>query len=191
MKDKLFILGKIVGLLVFILAFSLMGIASGKPIMILAYAGFFIIVMFLIFLFVRKNQRHFEIISQGNQTLSKVIGIVMVLIAVAVPVLAITNLQFVELGIEALSFGLIAIILGVTLALVAGGVFAVYLMNRAGSTKLHKILGYLIIFILSAVPALLVIPHDRTTTGIGSIYYVTMFVAILSWWGLSLYLNKD
>lgn len=191
MKDKLFILGKIVGLLVFIFAFSLMGIASGKPIMILAYAGFFIVVMFLIFLFVKRNQRHFEIISQGNRTLSRIIGIVMVLIAVAIPVLAITNLQFVELGLTAINFAVVVIIIAITLALIAGGVFAVYLMNRAGSTKLHKILGYLIVIILSAVPALLVIPHDRTTTGIGSIYYVTMFVAILSWWGLSLYLNKD
>jgi len=191
MKDKLFVLGKIIGLLIFVMAFSLLGIASGKPIMILAYAGFFLFVMFVIFLFVKRNQRHFEIISQRNRTISKIIGIVMLLAAIAIPVLSVTNLQLFELGLEKIGIGIILIVLAITLLLIAGGVFAVYLINRAGSSKLHKILGYLIIIILSAVPALFVIPHDKTTTGIGSVYYVTFLVAVLSWWGLSLYLNKE
>jgi len=141
MKDKLFVLGKIIGLLIFVMAFSLLGIASGKPIMILAYAGFFLFVMFVIFLFVKRNQRHFEIISQRNRTISKIIGIVMLLAAIAIPVLSVTNLQLFELGLEKIGIGIILIVLAITLLLIAGGVFAVYLINRAGSSKLHKILG--------------------------------------------------
>jgi hypothetical protein len=71
------------------------------------------------------------------------------------------------------------------------GVLGVYLINKDGSSRLKRILGYLIIIIASAIPALLVIPYDRSTTGIGSVYYVTVLVAVLSWWGFSLYLNKD
>ncbi len=191
MKDTLFIVGKIIGLLIFILAFSLMGVVSGRPIMILAYAGFFVVVMGIIFLFVRKNQRHFEIISQRNQTISKVIGMVMLLVAIAIPALAISNMQLFELNLEKISVGIIAIIVAITIALMAGVILGVYLINKKGSTKVNKILGYVIIILLSAVPALLVIPHDKTTTGIGSVYYVAVLVAVLTWWGLSLYLNKE
>ncbi|MFO7660553.1 MAG: hypothetical protein R6V77_06540 [Candidatus Cloacimonadaceae bacterium] len=191
MKDTLFVVGKIIGLLIFILAFSLLGIVSGRPIMILAYAGFFVVVMGIIFLFVRKNQRHFEIISQRSHTVSKIIGIVMLLAAIAIPALAISSMQLFELNLEKMGFGVIAIIIAITIALMAGVIFGVYLINKKGSTKINKVIGYLIIIILSAVPALLVIPHDKTTTGIGSVYYVAVLVAVLSWWGLSLYLNKE
>lgn len=349
MKDTLFVIGKIIGLLVFILAFSLMGITSGRPVMILAYAGFLVVVMGIIFLFVRKNQRHFELISQGNRKISKIIGIIMVIIAVAIPIVTyqmplftraaeltsfngkldtsidqlnkaelnisgietnelikvtlvdsvktnlpdsllnklnnfedtITNLanygdasqqsqnqlfdftsktsapkytrisegtetlqkqidvvqksvdslktvlgiqplndlliqaqhQALKKDIEtlnsiisttvpgdlkkAISGFTVMILLNCLLsillwaALIAGGVFAVYLINKKGSSKINKILGYLIIVIIAAVPALLVIPQDKTTTGIGSVYYVAVLVAVLSWWGASLYLNKD
>lgn len=191
MKDKIFILGKIVGLLIFILAFSMMGIASGKPIMILGYAGFFVVVMFLIFLFVRKNQRHFEIMGGGNKTIRKIIGIVMILVAVALPVFSVTNMQLFELNVQTTLFMIILIVLAITLALIAAVIFAVFLINRAGSSLIHKIIGYVIVIIASAVPALLVIPHDKTTTGIGSVYYVAMLVAVLCWWGLSLFFNKE
>lgn len=191
MKDKWFVLGRIIALLVFILAFSLMGIASGKPIMILAYAGFFIVVMLVIFLFVKKNQRHFEIISEKSRAMSRIIGIVMILAAIALPVFAVANLQLFELGMEGVGLVTLALVLLITLVLIAAVVLAVSLINKAGSTKVNRIIGYLIIIIASAIPALLVIPTDRTTTGIGSVYYVAMLVAVLSWWGLSLYSNKD
>jgi len=191
MKDSLFVVGKIIGLLIFILAFSLMGIASGRPVMILAYAGFFVVVMGIIFLFVRKNQRHFEIVSKENKAIRKIISIIMLLAAIAIPALAIANMQLFDLGVEKIGISLIAIVLAITIVLIAGVTFAVSLINKSGSSNLSKIIGYMIIVILSAVPALLVIPHDRTTTGIGSVYYVAVLVAVLSWWGFSLYLNKD
>jgi hypothetical protein len=191
MKDKWFVLGRIIALLVFILAFSLMGIASGKPIMILAYAGFFIVVMLVIFLFVKKNQRHFEIISEKSRAMSRIIGIVMILAAIALPVFAVANLQLFELGMESIGLVTLALVLIITLVLIAAVILAVSLINKAGGTKVNRIIGYLIVIIASAVPALLVIPTDKTTTGIGSVYYVAMLVAVLSWWGLSLYSNKE
>lgn len=191
MKDKLFIIGKVIGLIVFILALSLMGMASGKPIMILAYAGFFVVAMFLVFLFVRRNQRHFEIISQTNPKILKTIGIVMVLLAIALPVLIMSNMNMVDLGNAKIGIGFIMVILAITIALIISGVVGVYLINRKNSGTLYRVLGYLIIIIASAIPALMVMPYDKTTTGIGSMYYIALLVAILSWWGVTLYLNKD
>ncbi len=191
MKDKLFIIGKVIGLIVFILALSLMGMASGKPIMVLAFAGFFAIVMFFFFQFVKRNQRHFEIISQSNPKVMKALGIVIMLVAIATPVLTIANMSIIDFGVTKVGNGILAMIIAITIALIAGGIYAAYLINKAGSTKISRILGYVIVIVLSAVPALLVIPYDRTTTGIGSVYYVATLVAILSWWGFSLYLNKD
>lgn len=191
MKDKLFIITKIIGLLVFILAFSSMGIASGKPIMILAYAAFFVIVMTGIFMFVKRNQRHFEIIAQHNPLANKIIGIALMLLGVACPSVAIANMQIFDLGATKVGFGLIGIVLASTIGLIAGCAFAVRMINKAGASKINKIIGYLIVVVLSAVPALLVMPTDRSTTGIGSVYYMAIMVAVLFWWGLSLYLNKE
>jgi hypothetical protein len=191
MKDKLFIIGKVIGLLVFILALSLMGMASGKPIMILAYAGFFVIVMFIIFQFVKRNQRHFEIISQTNPKVMKIVGVLMLLIAIAIPASVISTMQIVDLGSATVSIVMLLAILAITITLIICGILGVYLINRKNSGMLYRILGYAIIVIASAIPALMVIPHDHTTTGIGSVYYVALLVAILSWWGITLYLNKD
>jgi len=191
MKDKLFILGKIIGLLVFVLAFSLIGVASGNPLMILAYAGFFLVVMLIIFLFVRRNQRHFEIISQTSRTASKIIGIIMILLAISIPPLAVANMQIFDIGVENVGLSVIGIVLALTIALIAGGVFAVYLINRNNGNKIIRFAGYLLMIILSAIPALFVIPNDKTTTGIGSVYYLAVLVALLSWWGFSLYLSKE
>ena len=130
MKDKLFVIGKVIGLIVFILALSLMGIASGKPVMILAYAGFFVVVMFLIFLYVRKNQRHFEIISQANPKVMKVLGILLLLLAIAMPSVIMSNMQIIDTGNAKIGFGFIAAILAITIALIISGVLGVYLLNR-------------------------------------------------------------
>jgi membrane-associated HD superfamily phosphohydrolase len=191
MKDKLFVIGKFIGLVIFILAFSLMGLASGKPIMVLAYAGFFIIIMAIIFMFVKKSQRHFEIISEQNPKLRKILGIAMLLVAIILPVLAIMNMQLFELGVSTIGFGILAITLVATIVLIAGGVLAVSLINNIANSKPKKILGYILLVVLSSVPALLVIPNDRTTTGIGSVYYLAVMVAVLSWWGFNLYSNKE
>lgn len=191
MKDKLFVIGKFIGLVIFILAFSLMGLASGKPIMVLAYAGFFIIIMAIIFMFVKKSQRHFEIISEQNPKLRKILGIAMLLVAIILPVLAIMNMQMFELGVSTIGFGILAITLVATIVLIAGGVLAVSLINNIANSKPKKILGYILLVVLSSVPALLVIPNDRTTTGIGSVYYLAVMVAVLSWWGFNLYSNKE
>jgi membrane-associated HD superfamily phosphohydrolase len=191
MKDKLFVIGKFIGLVIFILAFSLMGLASGKPIMVLAYAGFFIIIMAIIFMFVKKSQRHFEIISEQNPKLRKILGIAMLLVAIILPVLAIMNMQMFELGVSTIGFGILAITLVATIVLIAGGVLAVSLINNIANSNLKKILGYILLVVLSSVPALLVIPNDRTTTGIGSVYYLAVMVAVLSWWGFNLYSNKE
>jgi hypothetical protein len=191
MKDKLFIIGKILGLLFFLAIFSFLGIASGNPVMIVAYAGFFIVVMGVIFFFVKRNQRHFEIISQANPLIGKIIGVALMLIAIASPIIAISSMQIFDIGTTAIGFGTIAIVLALTLALIAGCMFAVNLINKINSSKIHKMLGYLIVIVASAVPALMVMQHDHTTTGIGSVYYLALMVAVLFWWGFSLYQNKE
>jgi hypothetical protein len=92
---------------------------------------------------------------------------------------------------DGIGMGFLALVLGVTVIMIAGGVFAVSLINKANGKIVLKVIGYLLLAVLSAIPALMVMPHDQTTTGIGSIYYITILVAVLSWWGLNLYLNKE
>ena len=191
MKDKLFIIGKIISFIVFIFALSSMGFASGKPVMMLAYAAFILVVMFIMFLIVKRNQRHFEIINQVNPVIMKILGSILMIIAIASPVLVISNMQIIDLGMTKVGFGAIASILLITLVFIAGGGLGVKLINKSASKVINKVLGYIIIVIISALPALMVMPHDKTTTGIGTIYYLAIFVAIVSWWGVSLFLNNE
>jgi hypothetical protein len=191
MSNTWFVVRKLIAALIFILALSFMGMATGKPVMILAYAGFFVVMMFIVFLFVKRNQRHFEIISEQNQTIKKLTGFVITVIAVIAPALAISNVTVFDMGDAKPGFGLFAIVLGITIAMIAGGIFAVRMINTNLSNKAKKAIGYVIIVLLSAVPALLVMRHDRTTTGIGSVYYIALIDTILSWWGITLYLNKE
>lgn len=191
MKDKMFIIGKLLAAFIFMVVLSLMGMGTGKPIMILAYAGFFIVVMFVIFQMVRRNQRHFEVVNKQNNAVSKYLGIVLTLAGIIAPALAITKVTVFDLGTIKVGFGLFSVTLAITIGLIAGMTFAVYLINKAMGDPVKRALGYLIIIVLSAVPALCVMPFDRTTTGIGSIYYLAFIVTIISWWGISLYLNKE
>jgi uncharacterized protein YoxC len=350
MKDKMFALGKIISLIVFLFVLSMMGMASGKPIMVLAYAGFFVVVMLIVFFFVKKHQRHFEIVGSANPKIGKITGIALIILAVLIPLIVYQMQVFSRVSdtndavkkvvkstaaftddvnrVNALSNDVLAkatlldtlsgdpklveslsknykligtdlaslksmvdanakndkkvfdsseksrsyyLQLGKTLAeadsvlpdiqdpldsisvfikdkstdvsgfqsqmqvvknsitgypekvdkavsekikgiasklslllvfnlllvsllwaaLIAACVFGVYLINHRGNKLLNKVLGYLIIIIASAVPALMVIPYDRTTTGIGSIYWIAVLVAVLAWSGFNLFLNKE
>jgi hypothetical protein len=191
MKDKLFVIGKLASVIVLILVFSLMGLASGRPIMVLVFGGFFTAVMLGIFLLIKNHQRHFEIVSEQSTILPKIIGIIMLLAAIALPVMSIGSLQLFDAGSKGIGMATYAVVLVITLVVLAAGILGVYLINRPVSTKLHKALGYLIIILASAVPALMIIPYDKTTSGIGSVYYIAIMVTALSWWGISLYLNKE
>ena len=78
--------------------------------------------------------------------------------------------------------------LGVS-ALVAVSMFVVKLINKG--TVLFIIIGYIAFIILSAIPAMAVLPFDKSYNALGMVYYNAIFVAILVWYGISLFNKKE
>jgi len=191
MQDRWFVIKKLISVFVFICALSFLGIGTGKPAMIGAYAVFFLVAMYLIFFFVKRHQRHFEVVNQTPGKLKKVIGIIISVIGIILPTLIIANVQVFDMSSLKVGFGMLVIVFVMTLVLIAVAVVGIRLINKPGAGKMNKVLGYLIVIAVSAVPALVVISFDQTTTGIGSIYYVALLTTIITWWGFNLYLSKD
>ena len=60
MSDLGYKIKQILSLIVFVAVLSLLGMISGRPIMILAYGVFFLVVVAIMFYLTNKRQRHFE-----------------------------------------------------------------------------------------------------------------------------------
>ncbi len=189
MPDTWFNLKKIISLVVFIAVFSMMGLSTGRPLMVIAYAVFFMAVVFVVYLLLRNRQRHFEVTSTTNPLLKKGLGALLLLFALILPAVIITRSNLVNLPV--MNAGVIAAVFGVTIAFISLMLFAAYLINCKSTKITTLVLGYLIIIVTAAAPGLIMTGIERTTTGIGSVYYVALAVLILAWNGLGLTLNKD
>jgi lysylphosphatidylglycerol synthetase-like protein (DUF2156 family) len=83
------------------------------------------------------------------------------------------------------------VVIGIAV-LVAIGVLAVNIINNAkGKNMLPTLLGYLILIVISAVPALVISKYSGSYDTLGRTYWTALSIAILSWWGLSLVTTKE
>lgn len=175
---------------IFILAFSLMGMMTGEPYMVAVYAGVLIIVAGITFMFVRKNQRHSEISLQKSRIPKIIIGSVLCLLAIITPLLLILKSNVISIGMEVSSMMIITT-LAATLLFIGLIALAVFLINYMGDGFALRAVGYLIIIITSLIPGILMSRFDKTTSTIGSIYYVALAVLILAYNGANLILPKE
>ena len=81
-------------------------------------------------------------------------------------------------------FGIIVLFMGLLYV-------AVKLINKAEATVMHRTIGYILIIIASIIPGAIVAGLDRSTTGIGSTYYLALTIVILSWNGWGLISNQE
>ncbi len=190
MKDTLFNIRQIVLSVIFILAFSLMGMMTQRPIMVAVYAGVLIIISGIIFIFVRINQRHSEISLQKNQVLSIIFGAVLFILALITPLLLVLKSNVINIGSDPSIFAILAVPV-TTILFIALIAVAVYLINYQGEHFVIRAAGYLIVILTSLVPGILMSFYDKTASTIGSIYYVALAVLILAYNGINLFLPKD
>ena len=87
MKDTFFKIKQIASLVIFIAVLSVMGMITGRPVMMLAYAGVFLLMSLIIYLILKNRQRHFEVISKPNTILKTVVAAILMLLAIITPVL--------------------------------------------------------------------------------------------------------
>ncbi|MCD4796961.1 MAG: hypothetical protein K8R49_07340 [Candidatus Cloacimonetes bacterium] len=169
---------------VLLLAFAALGLSSDDPVFgFFFYLVFFVIVFGLVYLYIKKHQKRKAINPQTLTKIHKIIAIFIMLVALFSPLIALRKIM--------LPFLPNFLILIVTAILIAAGAFAISMIN---STK--KILGYILLIIISIIPALFAISYldiyfPNTYNALGTAYWATVSVAIFSWWGFSLYFKKE
>lgn len=181
MSDTLFKVKQIISLIIFIGALSLMGMITGRPVMVAAYAAVFIAVAALMFFVIKKRQRHFEVTNTDNTMLYRIIGIVLALLALATPLVIALRSSVIKLPADLTVGAAVGMVLGVTVVFILLMIIAIHLINRKGHDTVMRIIGFLLIIIAAAIPGILMSTVDRTTSGIGSVYYVAMAVLILAY----------
>jgi len=191
MYDTIFKIKQIASLVIFIFVLSLMGMITGRPIMILAYAGFFLLMGVVVYLTLRKRQRHFEVVQSQSKTFRMVLAAVLMLLAIISPLMIALRSSVINLPDEMMMSSVILLMLGSSILFIALVLATVYFVNRKSSTSMQRILGYALFVIAALIPGILISRVDNTPMGIGSVYYVAMAVLILAYNAMGLYCNQE
>ncbi|HPN40995.1 MAG TPA: hypothetical protein PKX36_05680 [Candidatus Cloacimonadota bacterium] len=189
MRDTWFNIKQIAALVVFIIAFSLMGMMTGRPIMVLLYAVVLAIATGITYLIIRKRQRHSEISLQENRLPKLIIGIILCVLAIATPLYLISKTSLINIPGN-ITIMVILAILGVTLLFIALFALAVYLINHKGDELPMRVIGYVVIVVTALIPGLLMSMYDKTASTIGAVYYVALAVLILAYNGINMVLRR-
>lgn len=191
MNDNLYKIKQVASLVVFIAILSAMGMITGRPIMMLAYAGFFLAMSVVIYFTLRKNQRHFEVVNTSNKTTKMILAGILMVLAIILPLLIALRSSIINLP-ETMTLGaVVGLMLVLTIVFVALVLLALLMINSKGQNPQNRILGYLSFIIAAVIPGALMQSVDRTTMGIGSVYYVAMAVLILVYNARSLFCNQE
>lgn len=179
MNDTWFKVKQIGALVLFVLVASLIGTITKNPIMILAYGIFFALVTLGVLMMLKNRQRHFEVSTKSNRPTMKIVGAAMGILALALPLIVALSSSFIPLpdGSGAMAY---AIIGGLTVLFIALNIGAVYMINFMNGSVTTKIVGYLLVAIAAIIPGAVVAGYDKTTIGIGSVYYIALAVLVLA-----------
>lgn len=191
MHDTLFKIKQIAGLVFFIAVLSTMGMITGRPIMMLAYAAFFLVMSGVVYLTLRNNQRHFEVKQRSNKTLRQIVAAILMLLAIVAPLFLALRSSIINLPADMSLSTVIPMMLGLSILFIVMVLATVILINRKGNTLANRAIGYLVFVVASIIPGLLMSTVDSTTMGIGSVYYVAMAVLILAYNAFGLFFNQE
>lgn len=185
MKKTLGIIAKIFGWVALFVALGSLGFATDNPkVGVPAYFVFFLLVFGAVYLYIMHHKKSEETSPEKVQLIYKTIGALLVIIAVITPDFLFRSAGF--------TFQLYLLVAGVSAILIILGAFTVKLIN-SGLNKSNiglTILGYLLIIILSAIPAIIMVNYDSSYNALGMAYWSAISIAILAWWGISLFSKK-
>ncbi len=183
MKQHLMTVFKTIGWIVLLFCFASIGFATDNAaVMIPAYMVFFLLIFVGVYFYSKTHQRRQEINPATKTLINKILGGFLVLVALYTPVR-----MFLSLFPGLLSFGTgIVTVIG-TAILVGLGVVSVILINRSRATS---IAGYILLIVLAFVPAIVIMRFDTSYGSLGMAYYTALALALLSWWGISLFTTK-
>lgn len=190
MKKILNTILNVVGWLVVWVAFGSLGFATENPVTgFILFMGVFLAAFIGVYLYVRFHQRKAEPNKKLLALIYRLIGAVLCLMAVIIPLRMLPTIIGESITMTFLTGTIVVIGIAV---LVAIGVLAVNIINNAkGKNLLPTLLGYLILIVISAIPALVISKYSGSYDTLGRTYWTALSIAILSWWGLSLVTTKE
>lgn len=191
MNNTIFKIKQIAGLVIFIIVLSMMGMITGKPVMMLAYAAFFLAVSTIVYLTLRKRQRHFEVVTKSNRFLRLGLSAILMILAIILPLLIALRTSVINLPAEMSLTAVIGIMLGITILFILLIFGTIVMINRKGVSAKNRVIGYSLFVLASILPGLLMSKVDSTTMSIGSVYYVAMAVLILVYNSMGLFWNQE
>jgi len=191
MSNNLYKIKQIVGLIIFIAVLSAMGMITGRPVMMLAYAGFFLAMSAIIYLTLKNHQRHFEVVNKSNKTAKSILAAILMIIAIILPMIIALRSSIINLPHSLTMGSVVGLMLGLTIVFIALVLLALYMINSKGHDLKNRIIGYLSFALAAVIPGALMQSVDRTTMGIGSVYYVAMAVLILVYNSRSLFCSQE
>jgi len=145
----------------------------------------------VIYFTLRKNQRHFEVVNTSNKTTKMILAGILMVLAIILPLLIALRSSIINLP-ETMTLGaVVGLMLVFTIVFVALVLLALLMINSKGQNLQNRIIGYLSFIIAAVIPGALMQSVDRTTMGIGSVYYVAMAVLILVYNARSLFCNQE
>ena len=175
----------IFGWIVLLLVFASLGLSSDDPTFgFFFYLAFFLIVFVAVFFYIKKHQKRKEIESKSLVLLNKILGIILLIVALFSPIIALRKIQ--------LPFMQNLLIFIATAILIALGAFAVTMIDK---DKIKKLLGLVMLVVLSVVPAIFATTFlsqffSNTYNALGTAYWAVISVSTFSWWGFSLNFSK-
>lgn len=192
MKKIFKLLVRVIAWILLFAAFASMGFSSDDPAVgVPVFGVFFILVFILVYLYTRKHQKHHEPNQKTVAIVHRVLGIILIIVGLLSPLTIFKKANFpVSTNI---------LILVITAVLMALGVLAVTIINNSlGKNGFATFLGYLLLIVISAIPAFIITQNDRIIevfsnlySALGMSYWATLAVAVFGWWGFSLISNKE
>lgn len=176
----------IIGWVALLLVFASLGLFSDNPTFgFFFYLAFFTATFALVYLYIKKHHRKTEVDPKKIILVHKISGIVLLLAGLFSPIIALKTI-----GLPIMSNILILL---ATAVLIGLSVVAITLIN---DEKYKKILGYVLLILIAAVPAIFAITFLSTYfpnayNALGTSYWAIVAVSVFAWWGFSLYFKKD
>ncbi|HNX38401.1 MAG TPA: hypothetical protein PL124_04640 [Candidatus Cloacimonadota bacterium] len=190
MNDTWFKVKQIGALVLFVIIASMLGLITKNPMMMIGYGVFFILVTIGVLLMIRNRQRHFEFTNRSNRTLMLVLAGLMGLLALVLPLILAKTSSIISLPEGAGNTGYVAVA-GLNILFLALNLGGLFLINFKGDSLVMRIVGFLCILIAAIIPGAVVSGYDRTSVGIGSVYYIALIVLVLAYNSFNLLYKRD
>ncbi len=170
----------IIGWIVLLAAFSSLGLGSeNRGVGVSFFAVAFILAFVGVTMYLKKRGHKHSFEPKGMETIHKVMGYALLLLTLLVP-------SYIFRGANFPIFTHVIIIV-LTAVLVALAILAISIINNSKG----KALGYLLLVVISAVPAIAIMQYDSSYNALGMSYYSALMSAIFAWSGISLISAKE